>query len=129
MLKSKGVHWIGRPEPYVAFKEQIQNPGENPFPTPSGKIEIYSQRIADMENPMIPPIPKYIENWEGFNDPLARKYPIQLLTNHSKRRANAQFDTVPWLREHMPQAIIMSASDAENRGIRHSDMVRVFNDR
>jgi anaerobic dimethyl sulfoxide reductase subunit A len=128
-FKSKGVHWMGRTEPYVAFKEQIQEPGKHPFPTPSGKIEIYSQRIADMENPLIPPIPKYIENWESLNDPLAQKYPIQLLTNHSKRRANAQFDTIPWLRELIPQAVIMNASDARNRGISDSDVVRVFNDR
>jgi len=128
-FKSKGVHWIGKSEPYVAFEEQVQDPRKNPFPTPSGKIEIYSQRIADMENPLIPPIPKYIENWESLNDPLAGKYPIQLLTNHCKRRANAQFDTVPWLRELIPQEVIMNASDARNRGISDSDVVRVFNDR
>jgi len=128
-FKEKGVHWMRRSEPHVAFKEQIENPQENPFPTPSGKIEIYSQRIAQMDNPLIPPIPKYIETWESVHDPRARKYPIQLLTNHSKRRANAQFDTVPWLKEHIPQAIIISVSDARDRGILDSDMVRVFNDR
>ena len=128
-FKEKGVHRIKRSEPYVAFKEQIENPGAKPFLTPSGKIEIYSQRIADMANPMIPPVPKYIETWESVNDPLVRKYPVQLLTNHSKRRGNAQFDTVPWLREHIPQAITMSVSDAHDRGIGDSDLVRVFNDR
>ena len=128
-FKQKGVHWIRRSEPYVAFKEQIEDLEKNPFPTPSGKIEIYSQRIADIGNPMIPSVPKYIETWEGVNDPLARKYPIQLLTNHSKRRGNAQFETVPWLREHIPQAITMSVTDAHDRGISDSDLVRVFNDR
>jgi anaerobic dimethyl sulfoxide reductase subunit A len=78
---------------------------------------------------MIPPVPKYIETWESINDPLVRKYPIQLLTNHSKRRANAQFDTVPWLMENIPQAITMSVTDANDRGISDSDLVRVFNDR
>ena len=50
-FKEKGVHWIMRSGPYVAFKEQIEGLENNTFPTPSGKIEIYSQRIADMGNP------------------------------------------------------------------------------
>jgi len=128
-FKKKAVHWVRRTEPYVAFREQIKDPEKNPFPTPSGKIEIYSQQIADMKNPLIPPIPKYIETWESVNDPLASKYPIQLVTKHSKRRANAQFDTVPWLKELIPQAIIINVTDAQDRGIRNGDMVHVFNDR
>jgi len=128
-FKKKAVHWVRRTEPYVAFREQIKDPEKNPFPTPSGKIEIYSQQIADMKNPLIPPIPKYIETWESVNDPLASKYPIQLVTKHSKRRANAQFDTVPWLKELIPQAIIINVTDAQDRGISNGDMVHVFNDR
>ena len=128
-FKENGIHWIERTEPYVAFKEQIEDPGNNPFPTPSGKIEIHSQRIADMGNPLIPPIPKYIETWESVNDPLADKYPIQLVTKHSRRRANAQFDTVPWLKECIPQTIIMSTVDAQQRGISNGDLVQIFNDR
>ena len=128
-FKEKGVHWIERAEPYISFKEQIEDPENNPFPTPSGKIEIYSQRIADMGNPLLPPIPKYIETWESPNDPLAQKYPIQLITNHAKARANAQFFSLPWLKELFPQAVIMSVTDAGARGISSGDMVRVFNDR
>ncbi len=128
-FREKGIHRIRLPEPYVAFKKQIEDPGNNPFPTPSGKIEIYSQQLADMGNELIPPIPKYIEPWEGPNDPLAEKYPIQLITNHSKRRALAKWDTIPWLRELIPQAIVINPDDAKARGIRNGDMVRVFNDR
>ena len=113
----------------MAFQAQIEEPERNPFPTPSGKIEIYSQQIADMNNPLLPPIPQYIETWESVNDTRADTYPIQLVTNHAKRRANAQFDTVPWLKERIPQAITMNAADARDREIHDGDMVRVFNDR
>lgn len=128
-FKEAGVHKFKRPEPYVAFKEQIQDPKNNPFPTPSAKIEIHSQRLADMNIPMIPAIPKYIEPWESSKDPLAKKYPLQLITSHPKRRMHSQFDNLPWLREIEPQAVMISTADAEARGINNGDLVRVFNQR
>ncbi|MBI4295217.1 MAG: molybdopterin-dependent oxidoreductase [Chloroflexi bacterium] len=128
-LKKKGLYRVKIKEPPVAFKKQIEDPEHNPFPTPSGKIEICSQLLVEMNNPLIPPIPKYIENWEGFNDPLAKKYPLQLITSHFKRRAHSTWDNVPWLRELIPQAAWISSADAQARGISDGDQIRVFNDR
>ena len=128
-LKRNGVHRSKFPQPYVAFSKQITDPAHNPFPTPSGKIEIYSQQLADMKNPRIPAIPKYMETWESLNDPLARKYPLQLITTHFRRRAHSQFDNVPWLMELEPQAMNINTTDAQARGIKNGDMVKVFNDR
>jgi anaerobic dimethyl sulfoxide reductase subunit A len=128
-FKREAVHRIKFAEPQVAFKEQIEDPDNHPFPTPSGKIEIYSQRLADMHNPKIPPIPKYIEPWESHLDVLVKKYPLQLITTHFKRRAHTQFERVAWLQELMPHAISINTRDATSRGIRDGDLVRVFNDR
>jgi anaerobic dimethyl sulfoxide reductase subunit A len=128
-LKKTACYRLQLPEPHVAFKEQIEDLKNNPFPTPSGRIEIYSQRLAEMNNPEIPPIPKYIEHWEGRNDPLAVKYPLQLITTHFKRRAHSQFENVPWLRELLPQALLMNTIDAQARDISSGSEVRVFNDR
>jgi anaerobic dimethyl sulfoxide reductase subunit A len=125
----KAVHWLNLPEPHVAFKSQIEDPANNPFPTPSGKIEIYSERIADMGDPLAPPIPKYIETWESRKDPLVEKYSLQLITTHFKRRTNAQFETVPWLRELQKQAVLINLEDARARDIQDGQTVRVFNDR
>ncbi|MFH1087161.1 MAG: molybdopterin dinucleotide binding domain-containing protein, partial [Chloroflexota bacterium] len=69
------------------------------------------------------------ETWESRNDPLANKYPLQLITTHFKRRTHGQFENLPWLRELQPQAILINAGDAGVRGIRDGDTVRVFNDR
>ncbi|MFC2002824.1 molybdopterin-dependent oxidoreductase [Chloroflexota bacterium] len=128
-FKKEGVHKIILPEPYVAFKKQIDDPANNPFPTPSGKIEIYSQRLADMNDPRFPPIPKYMETWESVNDPLAQKYPLQLITSHFGRRAHTQFDNLPWLQELGDQQMLINVSDAAHRGISSGDEVRVFNGR
>ena len=129
ILKKEGTYRFKLSEPYVVFKKQIEDPTNNPFPTPSGKIEIYSQRWADMNDPVLPSIPKYIETWESRNDPLAKKYPLQLITTHFKRRTLSQFDNIPWLREVQRQAVLISSEDARARNIRDGDMVRVFNDR
>ncbi|MFC2066616.1 molybdopterin-dependent oxidoreductase [Chloroflexota bacterium] len=128
-FKKAGGYKVKRDEPYVAFKQQVEDPQNNPFPTPSGKVEIYCQRIADMNDPLLPPIPRYIETWESQNDPLAQKYPLQLITTHFWRRAHSQYDNIPWLRELEPQAVKINSVDAGERGIKNGDMVRVFNDR
>jgi anaerobic dimethyl sulfoxide reductase subunit A len=129
ILKKEGTYRLKLPEPYVAFKKQIEDPANNPFTTASGKIEIYSQRLTRIDIPDFPPIPKYIETWESRNDPLAKKYPLQLINTHFKRRALSQFDNIPWLRELQCQAVLLSSQDARARNISDGDMVRVFNDR
>ena len=115
--------------PYVAFRKQIEDPNNHPFPTPSGKIEIYSEQLANMNDPKLPPIPKYIESWESPRDPLAAKYPLQLITLHPRRRAHTQGETIPWLKETQIQGIQISPADAMSRDISGGDMVKVFNDR
>ncbi len=128
-FKQKGVHKIKRPGPVLSFKRQIEDPDNNPFPTLSGKIEIYSQLIADLNNPNIPPIPKHIDTWEGPEDLLAKKYPLQLMTVHQKNRAHSCFDNNPLLRELEQQSLCISSKDAKSRGIKDREAVRVFNDR
>ncbi len=128
-FKRIGIYRIKREEPFVPFKKQIEDPENNPFPTPSGKIEIYSDQLAAMNEPLLPPIPQYIEPLEGPNDPLAQRYPFQLITKHVKRRSHSQFETIPWLREVETHQLEMNTNDAQARGISPGDRVRIFNDR
>ena len=128
-LKKRGVHKINLTEPAIAFKEEIADPEKHPFPTPSGKIEIYSRRLADMNNPLLPPIPTYLETWESRNDPLAGKYPLQFISTHFKRRIHSNMDTLPWLSECEPQMLWISSHDARLRKIANGDPVRIFNQR
>lgn len=128
-FRRKGVHKIKLSEPAIAFKKQIEVPENYPFPTPSGKIEIYSERLLSLNNPKIPPIPRYIEPWEGPNDPLTKKYPLQLITTHLRRRAHSIYDNIPWLRALELQALWINSKDASTRGIQNGDPVKIFNDR
>lgn len=115
--------------PVVAFRKQIEDLANNPFPTPSGKIEIYSKRLAEINDPYLPPIPKYIESWEGVNDPLANTYPFQLITFHVKNKAHACFEFSPWVNELGPHVVWINSSDAEAKNIGNGDKVKVFNER
>ncbi len=128
-LKEKKVHVAESDGPNVAFKDQIENPGLHPFPTPTGRIEIFSQKIAEMGNPMIPAIPKYLEPWEGPNDARIDAYPIQLVSPHSKARVNSTLDNIPRLKKIADDSVWISVQDANARGIRDGDKVMVHNDR
>jgi len=128
-MKRDGVLKIRNVPLTVSFREEVEDPERNPFPTLSGKIEIYCEHMADMDDPLIPPVPKYVSPPENYDDPLAEKYPLQLITPHPKRGTHSSLDMVPWLREVEPQAVWLSTLDAESRGINDGCLVDVFNDR
>jgi len=128
-FRREGIHRVKLEEPFVAFKQEIEDPENHPFPTPSGKIEIFSQRIADLNNPLNPPIPKYVSTQEDINHPLKEKYPLQLLSPHPRNRVHSSLYKVGWLREVEPHRMWINPVDAEPRGIHENDEIFVFNDR
>lgn len=128
-FREDGIHRVDLDEPIIAFKEQIEDIDNHPFPTPSGKIEIFSQRVADLEKPDTPPIPKYMSTPEDHNDPLIERYPLQLLTPHPKNRVHSELYMVPWLREVEEHRAWINPVDAQSRDIKDGDEILVFNDR
>jgi len=129
-FKAEGFYKLKTPEPHITFQNQIKDPDHHPFPTPSGKIEIFCQRIADFNHTdVLPPIPKYVEGWEGPTDPKQKNYPLQLITTHSRRRIDSTFHNIPWFRQLEPHEVWINPIDAEPRNIKHHEQVRVYNDR
>ncbi|MED4225973.1 DMSO/selenate family reductase complex A subunit [Neobacillus cucumis] len=129
-FRQKGVYHFKYDEPLVGFKKQIDDIEKNPFETPSGKIELFSKALWDMnQHDEIPAIAKYISSWEGPEDPLIRKYPLQLISWHYKRRCHSTYDNQEWLEEAAKQEMWINPRDAEKRGIKNGDRVQVFNDR
>lgn len=128
-LKERAIYRIPMSGPFVSFKKQIEDPENNPFATPSGKIEIYSQLLADKHDPLLPPIPMYFEPWEGRTSPLAGTFPLQLITVRSQRRSHTQFETMPWLQELILNGAEINTKDAEARGVKDGDMLKIYNDR
>ncbi|MBN1267301.1 MAG: molybdopterin-dependent oxidoreductase [Anaerolineales bacterium] len=125
-----GVFTLPIEEPAVAFTDFRHDPENNPLPTPSGKIEIFSIELLNLNQPgEIPPVPKYIQEWESPFGPEAEYYPLQVVGSHALQRVHSTHDNNDWLVEAFPQRVFLNPIDAEVRKIRDGEMVRVFNDR
>ncbi|GKX56923.1 dimethyl sulfoxide reductase subunit A [Leminorella grimontii] len=122
---------------FIALKDFRDDPQANPLKTPSGKIEIYSERLAEIaatwelpEGDRIPAVPEYCETYEGVSDKEKQKtYPLQMTGFHDKGHAHSTYYSVAMLREAVPHMAWINPIDAEARGLKHGDMVEIFNDR
>jgi len=97
------------------------------FPTPSGKVEFYSQAAIALG---LDPLPDYIAPLEDTRSELARRFPLAMISPPARHFLNSSFVNVtslravegePWLDIH--------PEDAERRGVIDGGYVRVFNDR
>jgi anaerobic dimethyl sulfoxide reductase subunit A len=123
-------------EPPIAYKSFREDPVANPLGTPSGKIEIFSSALDEIgktwelpEGDVITGLPIYVQTWEMPGDPLQEKYPLQMIGHHYKQRTHSTYGNVDWMQEAAPQEVWLNTLDAQERGIEHGDMVKVFNDR
>ena len=65
----------------------------------------------------------------GWDDPLRSQYPLQLFGFHYKARTHSSYGNVDVLQAACRQEVWINPLDAEKRGIKNGDMVRVFNQR
>ena len=98
-FRERGIIKFPNPgEPPIAFKEFREDPENNPLKTPSGKIEIYSQKLAEAaatwelpEGDEITALPQYVKNYQGHDDPMAEQFPLQLTGYHIKSRVHSSY--------------------------------------
>lgn len=123
-----------------------KDPEAYPLKTPSGKLEFYSERLAKHfpDDEERPPIPKWIEKGPSHDERLsserAKKYPLLMVSNHGRWRTHAENDDITWLREirtckvrgwdgYLYEPVWIHPKDAEARGIKNGDIVKIFNER
>jgi anaerobic selenocysteine-containing dehydrogenase len=128
------------------IRKFYEDPIKNPLPTPSGRLEFYSERLAkhfpdDKERP---PIPKWIEKSDTCDERLssqrAKNFPLLQMSNHGRWRVHAQCDDISWTREvftckikakdgYLYEPLWLNPLDAVKRNIKDGDIVKIFNER
>jgi anaerobic dimethyl sulfoxide reductase subunit A len=133
-FKTRGVYKFKLDRPHVAFQDQIEKGVA--FPTPTGKIEILSSELANIDDWTktkygyhIPSIPKWIEPWESLNSPKIKKWPFHLISPHPRHRTHSIFNNCSWLRETYEQEVTINAADARKLKLKAGDTVEIWNDR
>ncbi len=113
------------------------------LPTQSGKFEFVasSLRRIEQEDPERPALNRYMASWEGpSTHELVQRFPLQLVTVHPRYSFHTYGDgkesSISDLSEHRVLVdgyrywvLRMNTHDAEQRGIRHHDLVKVHNGR
>ncbi|OAT78203.1 dimethyl sulfoxide reductase subunit A [Mangrovibacter phragmitis] len=136
-LREMGIYKRKDPDGhFVAYKDFRDDPVAHPLKTPSGKIEIYSSRLADIArqweikpDEVISPLPIYASTFEGWDSSDRRQWPLQLFGFHYKARTHSSYGNVDVLQAACRQEVWINPVDAQQRGIQQGDMVRVFNER
>ena len=136
-LKKMGIYKRKDPNGhFVAYKKFRDDPEANPLKTPSGKIEIYSSKLAEIaanwelaKDEVISPLPVYASTFEGWDSADRKQFPLQLFGFHYKARTHSTYDNIDVLKAACRQEVWLNPIDAQKRGIANGDMVRVFNGR
>ena len=96
-----------------------------PFKTPSGKLEFYSEHLAKQG---VSPMPDW--NEDPVEAAEAAKWPLRLLTAPGYFQAHTAFSGVGFLRSREGKPFcVLHPEDAASRGLKQGDEVRLFNDR
>ena len=95
------------------------------FKTPSGKLEFYSEQLA---NQGVSPLPDWTPDPEEVRD--AARWPLRLLTAPGYFQAHTAYSGVAFLRKREGQPIcVLHPDDAQKRGLKNGDSVKLFNER
>ncbi len=97
------------------------------FTTPSGKAEFYTEALKAQG---LDPVSAFIPPSESRHSENANSFPLELLARKADNFLNSSFCNVASVQKmERPDLLEIHTNDAEKRGIREGDWVRVFNGR
>ncbi|SEG78351.1 molybdopterin-dependent oxidoreductase [Bosea lathyri] len=108
------------------------DPHAYPLTTPSGLIELFSERIASFGYADCPGHAAWLPSAEWLGAAAAKRFPLHLISNQPATRLHSQYDNGSHARASKiagREPLRMHPDDAAARGLRDGDIVRVFNDR
>jgi len=97
------------------------------WPTPDGKIQIWSDSLKELGED---PLPIYRPEIEGQEDPKRARFPLQVLSNATHYFIGDSFQNLPRHRAMQSrQTFELAPVDAAARGIADGDLCRLYNER
>lgn len=133
------------------MRQFYEDPENFPLDTPSGKIEFWSEALAENfpDDKERTPMARWIiggpaeEGWthdESLWGERCKEYPLLVTANPARFRVHVQGDDIKWFREietckvkgfdgYLYEPVWMNKVDAEARGIKDGDIVKLFNER
>lgn len=109
-----------------------QDPQANRLPTPSGRIELYSETVAGFGYDDCPGHAVWLEPDEWLGSAQSAQFPLHLVSNQPVRRLHSQLDHSPHSVEGKVggrEAALINPADAAARGIADGATIRIFNQR
>jgi biotin/methionine sulfoxide reductase len=110
----------------VLFEDFRRDPVRHKLGTPSGKIELHSERVAGFGYDDCPPHPAWLPPAEWLGAPLAERYPLHLVTVQPPDRLHGQLDPGPVSQGRKVagrEAVRLNPGDARARSISDGDVV------
>jgi len=110
---------------FVTLKTSDAPFAQGHFPTPSGKCEFFSERLAQRG---LDGLPDHVPNHEAAHT--SKTWPLAMISPPARNFLNSTFVNVKSLRDIEGEPLLeIHPFDAELRGIASGDTVRVFNAR
>jgi len=110
--------WAPLPVPDAPF-------AEGGFPTPSGRCEFFSERLARQG---LDGLPDHVPNFELAGE--SSRYPLAMISPPARNFLNSSFVNLQSLRDIEGEPLLeIHPADAAARGLADGALVRVFNDR
>jgi len=131
-LWARGYSELPEPEQdYVLFEAFHADPVANPLKTPSGKLELASDKITAMGYADCPGHPVWLapDEWLGN---ASEQYPLQLMTIQPPDKLHSQGDFASVSAQSKvagKEPVRMNPRDAQRRGIAGGDVIRLYNSR
>lgn len=130
--RSGMVELAAHDKPVVMFADFRADPRAHPLKTPSGRIEIFSERIAGFDLADCPGHPVWREPHEWLGAKSAAAGQLHLLSDQPARRLHSQLDASGHSLAAKIQGrepVYLNPGDAAARGIADGDVVELVNAR
>lgn len=120
------------PSPNQVFLSEFRaDPERNRLSTPSGRLELYSEKIASFGYDDCPGHATWFEQ-RDLADGQAKRYPLSLVSGQPETRLHSQLDNGDFSKSKKirgREPVLIHPDDARERGINDGDIVELFNER